>query len=72
MRAALAAGVAALFLSGAVRGEVGRIAIPLMPALLVGAMAPAGDEAVDPAEAVLAGALLLALTAAIAARWAVA
>jgi hypothetical protein len=73
MRAALVAGVAALFLSGAVRGEVGRIAIPLMPALLVAAVGPRADERqVAPAEAALAGALLLALTAAIAARWAVA
>ena len=73
-RAVLAAGIAGLFLSGAVRGEVGRIAIPLMPALLLAAMAPAGDttEGPDAAEAALAGALILLLTAAIAARWAVA
>jgi hypothetical protein len=73
-RAVLAAGVAGLFLSGAVRGEVGRIALPLMPALLLAAMAPAGDssDGPDAAEAARAGVLLLALTAAIAVRWAVA
>ena len=73
MRGVLAAGIATLFLSGTVRGEVGRIAIPLMPALLVAAMGPVADDSqVDATEAALGGALLLVLTAAIAARWAVA
>ena len=76
MRAALAAGLALLLLSGAVRGEIGRIAIPLMPALLVAALGPRGDPSVDPGptagEAALAAVLLAALTAAIAARWSIA
>jgi hypothetical protein len=37
---ALGGGIAALVLSGVTRGEVGRIWIPLMPLLLVGALAP--------------------------------
>ena len=76
MRAVLASGFALLLLSGTVRGELGRIAIPLMPALLLASLGPGGDPAVDPgpttAEAALAAVLLAALTAAIAARWAVA
>jgi hypothetical protein len=76
MRATLAAGLALLLLSGTVRGEIGRIAIPLMPALLVASLGPRGDPAVDPGptagEAVLTAVLLAALTIAIAARWAVA
>jgi len=38
-RAATVLGVAALFLSGTVRGEAGRILIPIMPMLLVAAVA---------------------------------
>jgi hypothetical protein len=76
MRVTLAAGLALLLLSGTVRGEIGRIAIPLMPALLVASLGPAGDPSADPGpsalEAALAAVLLAALTAAIAARWAVA
>jgi hypothetical protein len=76
MRVALAAGLALLLLSGTVRGEIGRIAIPLMPALLVAALGPRGDPAVSPGptagEAALTAVLLAALTVAIAARWAVA
>jgi hypothetical protein len=76
MRAALAAGLALLLISGTVRGEIGRIAIPLMPALLVASLGPPGDPAADPrptaGEAALAAVLLAALTTAIAARWAVA
>ena len=78
-RAVLAAGIAGLFLSGGVRGEVGRIAVPLMPALLLAAMAPVGHGPGGPApdgpaaaESALAALLLLLLTAAIAVRWAVA
>lgn len=76
MRAAVAAGLALLLLSGTVRGEIGRIAVPLMPALLVASLGPAGDPAAGPGptavEAALLALLLFALTAAIAARWAVA
>ncbi len=76
MRATLAAGLTLLLLSGTVRGEIGRIAIPLMPALLVASLGPPGDPAVDPGptagETALAAVLLAALTAAIASRWAVA
>jgi len=76
MRVALAAGLALLLLSGTVRGEIGRIAIPLMPALLVASLGPRGDPSADPgptsAEAALTAILLAALTVAIAARWAVA
>jgi hypothetical protein len=74
MRAALLAGIGLLFLSGAVRGEVGRIAAPLMPSLLVAALGPRGSDAAGPsaAEATLAGALLLLATLALAACWSVA
>jgi hypothetical protein len=76
MRGVLAAGIALLLLSGTVRGELGRIAIPLMPVLLLAALAPNGDPAGDPrptaAETATAAVLLGALTAAIAARWSVA
>lgn len=74
MARALAIGIALLVLSGAVRGEVGRIAIPLMPVMLVAALGGAGDGGDRPtaAEALLAGGLLLVLTLVIAARWAVA
>ena len=76
MRATLFAGLVLLLLSGTVRGEIGRIAIPLMPAFLLAALAPSGDPDADPGptagEGVLAGVLLAALTLAIAARWSVA
>jgi hypothetical protein len=76
MRGILAAGIALLLLSGTVRGELGRIAIPLFPMLLLAAIGPNGELAGDPrplpAETALAAVLLAALTAAIAARWSVA
>jgi hypothetical protein len=73
LRAALLAGIGLLFLSGVVRGEVGRIAAPLMPSLLVAAMGPrGGEEGPSAAEAALAGTLLLLATLAMAARWSVA
>jgi hypothetical protein len=76
MRTTLNAGIALLLLSGTVRGELGRIAIPLMPLVLLAAVAPNGDPAGDPrptvAETALAALLLAVITAAIAARWSVA
>jgi len=42
--AALAVGLGLLWLSGTTRGEVGRIWIPLMPVVLVAALARRGDE----------------------------
>jgi hypothetical protein len=73
LRAALAAGLALLFLSGTLRGEIGRIAIPLMPVLLLAAVGRSGpDDASARAEAALTAVLLAALTLAIAARWSVA
>jgi hypothetical protein len=63
-------GVALLVLMGVVRGEVGRILIPLMPFVLVGSMAEGGSEpAAD--EALSLGVLLAALTLAIDAYWVV-
>jgi hypothetical protein len=76
MRATLVAGITLLLLSGTVRGELGRIGIPLMPLLLLAAVAPNGEPAGDPRptgmETALGAILLAALTAAIGARWAVA
>ena len=76
MRSVLAAGTVVLLLSGTVRGELGRIAIPLMPMLLLAALGPNGDPAGDPrptaAETALAAILLAGLTIVIAARWSVA
>jgi hypothetical protein len=60
-RLATLAGLTLLLLSGATRGEVGRIWIPIMPFLLVAALAPAGREATSQREALVAGALLVPL-----------
>jgi hypothetical protein len=59
-RAAVAAGLALLVVSGVVRGEVGRIWIPLMPLLLVAALVEA-PERPGPRDALVVGSLLAAL-----------
>jgi hypothetical protein len=70
---ALAVALAVLVLSGATRGEVGRIWIPLMPLLLVAAVArpsSAGEPArPSPADALWVGALLAVLDVALRIRW---
>lgn len=60
-------GLVLLFLSGTLRGESGRILIPLMPALLVAALA----RPVRPArgEALLVGALLLCIDVVLRLSW---
>jgi hypothetical protein len=63
-------GVLLLVLMGVVRGEVGRILIPLMPFVLVSSLAE-GGSAPDTDEALGLGALLAALTLAIDAYWVV-
>ncbi len=74
-RLATAAGLALLWLSGTVRGEVGRIWIPLMPLLLVATLAePAtsrGENATGPtvSEAILLAVLLAALCLALRTWW---
>ena len=60
-----AAALVLLLLSGSVRGEAGRIWIPLMPALLVAAAARPGPRWAAP----VLGALLLALDLALRLRW---
>jgi hypothetical protein len=62
---ATATGIAVLVVSGTVRGEVGRIWIPLMPALLVAAEPRARSRWGAP----LLGALLLALCVVLRLRW---
>jgi hypothetical protein len=74
MTLALAAGLGLLLLSGVTRGEVGRIWMPLMPLLLVSALArPAGvdGEAASPGlgPALLLGILLAALCVTLRAHW---
>jgi hypothetical protein len=63
-------GVTLLVVTGVVRGEVGRIMIPLMPVVLVASIAEAGSEPTR-AEALGLGVLLAALTLAIAGYWVV-
>lgn len=63
-------GVTLLVLTGVVRGEVGRIMIPLMPVVLVASIAGASSEP-STGEALGLGALLAAATLAIAGYWAV-
>lgn len=73
LRVTVAAALVLLLVSGTVRGELGRIAIPLMPVLLLAALGRDGAaEALGREEAGLAAVLLAALTLAIAARWSVA
>jgi hypothetical protein len=62
---AAAAGLVALLLSGTVRGEVGRIWIPLMPLLLIPAAERVGTRWRAPA----VGALLVLLSVAFRVRW---
>jgi hypothetical protein len=74
MTLALAGGLALLVLSGVTRGEVGRIWMPLMPLLLVSALArPAGvdGEAASPGSgpALLLGILLAALCVTLRVHW---
>jgi len=75
---ALAAGIGLLLLSGATRGEVGRLWIPVMTLLLVAAVTrpagdrtspPAGDGSPSRAEALLLAALLAALDCVLRIRW---
>jgi hypothetical protein len=66
-RVATAAALAVLVLSGLTRGEVGRIWLPLMPTLLVAALAWRGGP--SRTEAVACGACLAALTLAMAVFW---
>jgi len=67
LRLATAAGLIVLLLSGQTRGEVGRIWLPLMPTLLVAALARPGGP--TRAEALVCGACLSALTVAMAVFW---
>jgi hypothetical protein len=69
-RLGLFGGVALLVLAGVVRGEGGRILIPLMPFLLVGSLAGDGSSP-DVGEALGLGALLAVLVLAIGAYWVV-
>jgi hypothetical protein len=65
-RLAVACGIAILLLTGTVRGELGRIGVPLMALLLPAAV---GDRALSARDAALLGALLAVLTILIRARW---
>jgi hypothetical protein len=71
MARALGLALAVLVLSGATRGEVGRIWIPLMPLLLVAAVARPGPGNAGPSrsEAAWLGVLLAALDVALRVRW---
>ena len=69
-RLAFAAGILILLLLGVTRGEVGRLWIPLMPLVLVAAFAEASEEP-SAARAAGIGALVVALTLAIASCWVV-
>ena len=74
-RLATAIGLALLLLSGTVRGEVGRIWIPLMPLLLVASLAEPGTTGDETApgptasEAMLLAVLLAALCVALRTWW---
>jgi hypothetical protein len=67
----LALALAVLVLSGATRGEVGRIWIPLMPLLLVAAVTTPSGETKSPSrfEALGLGVLLIALDLTLRVRW---
>jgi hypothetical protein len=69
-RLALAVAILALLLLGVTRGEAGRLWIPLMPLALVAACAEP-PEGASPARAAGIGALVAALTLAIASCWVV-
>jgi hypothetical protein len=66
MARTLAAALAVLLLSGATRGEVGRIWIPLMPLLLLAAVTPARISRLD---ALWLGGLLAVLDVTLRMRW---
>jgi hypothetical protein len=72
-RGAAVLGIAAFILSGIVRGEAGRILIPIMPLLLVAAVAGKGPNATaagpSPGFSVLLGALLTATSVVIRLTW---
>jgi methylthioxylose transferase len=68
-RVVMALGLALLILSGTVRGEVGRIWIPLMPALLVAALAGARAEEPTARQALVIGAMLSAVGLALRTFW---
>jgi hypothetical protein len=68
MRVVTALGLLALVLAGITRGEVGRIWIPLMPALLVAALVR-GTGRPRVLESALAGTCLLVLCLAMRAYW---
>jgi hypothetical protein len=65
-RLAIAIGIALLLLSGSVRGELGRIGVPLMALLMPAAL---GDRRLDARDAALLAALLGALTILARVRW---
>jgi hypothetical protein len=65
-RLAIACGIVALLLTGTVRGELGRIGVPLLALLLPAAL---GDRALAARDATLLAALLAVLTILIRARW---
>ncbi|HVR70764.1 MAG TPA: hypothetical protein VMT87_07950 [Vicinamibacteria bacterium] len=67
MRLGTALALAALLLSGQTRGEVGRIWLPLLPALLVAALVRPGGP--TRGEAVVCGACLAALAVAMGVFW---
>jgi hypothetical protein len=67
LRIATGLGLLALLLAGQTRGEVGRIWLPLMPTLLVAAMARPGGPTRD--EALVCGTCLAALTIAMGTFW---
>jgi hypothetical protein len=67
LRIATGLGLLALLLAGQTRGEVGRIWLPLMPTLLVAALARPGGP--TRGEALVCGACLAALTIAMAVFW---
>jgi hypothetical protein len=72
VRLAVATGLALLVLSGQARGEVGRIWIPLMPFLLLTALAASEDESPDrpgAGEAALIAVLAAASTVAMRIAW---
>jgi hypothetical protein len=62
-----AAALAALVLSGLTRGEVGRLWMPVLPFVLVGALAARGRP--DPRTALAVGAMLALLTVTLRAFW---
>ncbi len=68
---ALAVALALLVLSGATRGEVGRLWIPLMPLLLVAAVVSSRGETTGPSrsEALWLGGLLVVLDVVLRVRW---